>query len=95
METARAPSAKFPMGDLFISVRAVEKLTGEDVSSALSRHLSKDWGDVCEEDREENELSLRKGYRLFSVYHTKDGEKFYVITVHDRSATTVLLPSDY
>lgn len=49
---------------------------------------------MCEEDREENELSLREGYRLFSVYHTKDGEKFYVITEHDRSRATVLLPSD-
>ena len=35
------------------------------------------------------------GSRLFSVYHSADGVKFYVITEGDRSATTVLLPEDY
>lgn len=60
----------------------------------LGRHLSGDWGDLCEEDKTENELSLKEGFRLFSAYETKHG-KLWIITEHDRSATTLLLPSEY
>ncbi len=35
------------------------------------------------------------GNRSFLVYYDRDGTKFYIITEHDRSVTTVLLPEDY
>ena len=35
------------------------------------RHASGDWGDVCEEDRQENEFALENELRLFSVYHLR------------------------
>ena len=54
-----------------------------------------DWGDVPPEDAAENELSLRKGFRLLSAYHTKDKEKIWIITEADRSVTTLLLPAEY
>ena len=38
---------------------------------------------------------LRDGERLLSIYHTLNGTKFYIITEADRSATTILLPSEY
>ena len=47
------------------------------------------------EDREENELSLKEGFRLFSVYHTSFNVNFWIITEADRSVTTILLPEDY
>lgn len=52
-------------------------------------------GDVSAEDRAENELSLREGFRLLSVYQTASGTRFWIITEADRSATTVLLPEEY
>ena len=54
-----------------------------------------DWGELCEEDRQENEFSLREGFRLLSAYTSAQGEKFWVITERDRSVTTVLLPEEY
>jgi hypothetical protein len=87
--------AKFPLGQLVATPAALGKLTHNDIQAALDRHLSGDWGDLDEEDRAENELALTKGLRLFSVYHGANGVKFYIITEHDRSLTTVLLPSDY
>jgi hypothetical protein len=66
-----------------------------DIARALIRHGKGDWGDVSGADREENELSLKDGYRLLSVYHDRKGVKFWIITEADRSATTVLLPDDY
>ena len=48
-----------------------------------------------DEDWEANEVGLAHGERLFSVYLSSRGQKFYVITEWDRSLTTILLPSDY
>lgn len=61
----------------------------------LKRHVTGDWGIVCKEDAEENEFSLTNGYRLLSAYLTAKGEKLWIITEADRSATTILLPEEY
>lgn len=66
-----------------------------DVLVCLQRHAVGDWGDCCVEDWEENDLSLEHGWRLFSVFHDRNGVKFWVITEADRSATTVLIPEEY
>jgi hypothetical protein len=57
--------------------------------------MSCDWGDLDEDDVRENELSLEKGFRLLSNYRTGKGQPLWVITEADRSATTVLLPTEY
>lgn len=85
----------FPLGRTVITANALGKLLTDDVIEALNRHAAGDWGEVCPEDRQENELSLCKGFRLLSVYQSKAGEKFWVITEADRSVTTILLPEDY
>lgn len=89
------PKSRFPLGSLYVTAAVDKLLDPLDISQALSRHAQGDWGDVCEDDRKENELSLAEGYRLFSVYHTRTGVKFWIITERDRRATTVLLPDDY
>jgi hypothetical protein len=38
---------------------------------------------------------MGKRLRLFSVYHSQAGKKFWIITEADRSVTTVLLPENY
>ena len=87
--------AKFPLGQTVITPGARDTLNPEDVQAALRRHASGDWGDVGDADRRENELSLTQGFRLLSVYHDRSGTKFWIITEADRSATTILLPSEY
>jgi hypothetical protein len=61
----------------------------------VSRHQAGDWGEVLPEDQAENEYSLQHGFRLLSAYRTANGVKLWVITKADRSATTILLPSEY
>src|ERR671924_2435364 len=61
----------------------------------LSRHLRGDWGDLCPEDKTENELSLKHGFRLISSYRVTENENLWVITEADRPTTTVLLPDEY
>jgi hypothetical protein len=67
---------------------------GLNLLAYLMRHLKGDWGDLCPEDKAENNLSLRSGFRLLSAYETPLG-KLWVITEADRSATTFLLPDEY
>jgi hypothetical protein len=93
METTTKRS--FPLGQVVATPNALRSLSTGDIAKALARHAACDWGDLSPEDWKENEFSLREGFRLFSVYHTEHGQKFWVITEADRSATTVLMPEDY
>ena len=67
---------------------------GIDLLAYLKRHLTGDWGDLCEADKAENAFSLKNGFRLLSAYTTPCG-KLWIITEADRSATTFLLPDEY
>jgi hypothetical protein len=87
--------ASFPLGQIVATPNALSQLANDDIQAALRRHATGDWGDCNAGDWQENELSLREGFRLFSVYHSVAGAKFWVITEADRSATTVLMPEDY
>jgi hypothetical protein len=84
------------LGALVMTGTAFATLHREDVKAALlHRHARGDWGELCREDWEANEQALFENGRLFSVYHDRSGQKFYIITEYDRSLTTILLPEDY
>ena len=95
MPSAFALMPKFPLGQTVITANAKAALPELDVLMALQRHHSGDWGDVDNHDRQMNEQGLHSGGRLVSIYKSVRGQKFYIITEWDRSATTVLLPEDY
>jgi hypothetical protein len=88
------PATKFPLGQIVMTANAADRLDAVAVVEALRRHALGDWGDLCPEDARENELSLKEGFRLLSVYGT-DERRFWIITEADRSVTTVLMPEDY
>jgi hypothetical protein len=88
---------RFALGQTFITPGAEEALqiAGQTAIEFLRRHMSGDWGELSDEDVKENESSLREGLRLLSAYQTRKGQKLWIITEADRSATTILLPSEY
>ena len=88
---------KFPLGQLVATPGALAALKEAKVGfwPYVQRHQEGDWGSVCQEDAAENELSLKEGFRLLSVYSLPDGCKIWIITEADRSATTILLPVEY
>ena len=88
-------AAKFYTGQIVITPGASSKLSQDDVLGGLIRHMSGDWGELDEHDWKENEAALEHGFRLFSQYRVRDGAKFWIITEHDRSVTTILLPDEY
>ncbi len=67
----------------------------EELKGLIDRHVSEDWGDLGEADKQENQLSVERGFRIFSAYNTQSGFRVWVITEADRSYTTALLPQDY
>jgi hypothetical protein len=85
---------KFSLGEVVATANALTTLDPADIQQGLSRHSRGDWGDICDDDRKANELSLKQGCRLMSVYGSGD-KRFWIITEADRSVTTVLLPLDY
>jgi hypothetical protein len=91
---------KFKSGRLIVTRGVNDLIANNDkfarhVQLSLKRHLAGDWGDVCDDDRVANELALREGDRLFSVYHSEGLPIIWVITEWDRSVTTTLFPEEY
>ena len=86
---------KFPLGRLVMTTHARGLLNPIDVSRCLIRHMNGDPGNVSPEDRAENEFSIVNGFRIVSSYEDRNKIQFWVITEHDRSKTTILLPEDY
>lgn len=91
-------TARFHSGRTYATPGALRALEEARQAPAefLDRHLSGDWGEMDEHDSRLNDRALESGEdRIFSSYHTSAGEKLWIITEWDRSATTVLLPSEY
>ena len=88
---------RFPLGRIVATPGALAALeeAGEIPDTFLKRHVTGDWGEVDEHDRQENEFSVAHGFRLLSAYTVTNGTKLWIITEADRSATTILLPSEY
>lgn len=87
--------ALFQLGEVVSTPGALAALTTQDIQLALERHQRGDWGELCPEDRCENNLSVVDGYRLLSSYIGQNKTKFWIITEADRSVTTILLPDEY
>jgi hypothetical protein len=94
--------AKFHPGKIVATPGALEALqaAGQTPEEFLARHLTGDWGDLDNEDRQLNDDALVDGSRLLSAYVTRKNERLWIITeaADDggrRLATTVLKPEDY
>jgi len=91
---------KFSLGQMVMTCGIADKVAEDDGFSAfvlksMGRHARGDWGNLCDDDRKENEYALDKRLRLFSAYEHKIHPKIWIITEADRSVTTVLFPNEY
>ncbi len=76
------------------ALRALEEASAGSME-LLRRHQKGDWGQMSETDKLMNVEAVSSYSRLFSAYELSTGKRIWVITEADRSATTILLPSDY
>jgi hypothetical protein len=87
----------FELGRIVITPAALDFCERHDsvyVERLLQRHQTGDWGDMDQEDKATNDRAVQRGGRIFSGYHFGE-DRLWIITEADRSATTILLPSDY
>ena len=91
------PGARFNLGQVVATPAAIDALVDNEVTAIpyLLRHVMGDWGDMSDEDKAENDYAIGRHLRIFSAYTLPDGTKIWVLTEADRSATTILRPSDY
>jgi hypothetical protein len=74
---------------------AAFEASGDDPLAFLIKHVSLDPGDLDAHDIRENQLSVEQGFRILSAYRLSDQTRIWIITEHDRSVTTFLLPDEY
>ena len=95
--------AKFQLGQL-TATRGVADLMAENAAFArftqisFARYQRGDWGDLCEEDAAMNDSAATNGDdRILAAYDNAEHPawKIWIITEWDRSATTILFPSEY
>ena len=94
---------KFLIGRL-VATHGVASLMQEEpdfdrfAKDAFRRYLDADWGEMCESDKQQNDMALiHKDNRIFASYENAahPGWKLWIITEYDYSATTLLFPSEY
>ena len=88
--------ALFELGTVVATPGALQCCKHYHISpvTLIARHANGDWGELCASDIQANVDALAFDGRVLSSY-VIDGKKLYVITEWDRSATTLLLASEY
>jgi hypothetical protein len=93
---------KFSLGRIVATPGALHALHDAAQTSGefFARHVTGDWGDLDDEDRNLNNAALIDGSRILSAYTTRKRERIWGITeavneVGLRYCTTILKPEEY
>jgi hypothetical protein len=88
---------RFPLGNIYVTPGAMDALqdANQHAGEFINRHARLERGELGDEDHRENLYSVTRPLRIFSAYRTARGVKVWCVTEADRSATTLLLPSEY
>ncbi len=94
---------KFAVGHVVATPGAIQACGYELLAKCFGRHVQADWGVVDKEDAATNDDALKHGNRILSAYAIDEAKPskgwgyntLWIITEADRSATTILLPSEY
>ena len=86
-------TARFPLGQIVATPGALELLqeTGFSAAALISRHVHGSWGDLCEEDRTDNEFAVTRRLRILSCYRLVDAERLAATPREKRSSLPTLL----
>lgn len=94
--------AKFEIGTLLATSGVGDKINESQmfyafIRDCFNRYVRRDWGDTCTEDKQSNDNAVAKGNgRIFASYeYPPEKSRVWFITECDRSATTILFPSEY
>lgn len=89
-------STRVSPGCVFVSLGALDALNAVHAPLAhlLIRHMRGDWGRLTDEDWQRNEHALTTENYLLSSYILSSGQKIWMLTTREWSATFVLLPTE-
>ena len=90
-------SSFFETGDIVTTPAAKKILNNEKdnhISLLIRRHSTCDFGNLTQDEIQQNHLALNEGEQVISKYQVA-GQDIYVITEHDRSYTTIMLFQEY
>jgi hypothetical protein len=95
--TSTQNNVRFALGQIVATPGALDAIeeAGQLPRDFINGHARLEQGELSDDDYRENLYSVDKQLRIFSAYKTVKGEKLWLITEADRSATTILLPSEY
>ena len=95
--SVRRAGPRFKLGRILATPGALEVIADARISivDLLIRHMSGDWGDLPDSDRQQNNAAITTGQRILSSYILPGGRTVWLITEADRYATTFLLPGEY
>jgi hypothetical protein len=79
------------LGRIIMTPGVKKSLSGEDVLSALLRHLR----DTKTDSQAGCVPEKLEGCRVLQAYRSRMGQCFWVITEADRTVTTVLMPEEF
>jgi hypothetical protein len=96
-QTIRQVKPLFPLGATLATPAALNVLEKAEITagSLFDRHITGDWGDLDQDDKNSNDDAVKSGASIFSSYDLPTKATVWIITEADRSATTILLPSEY
>ncbi len=86
----------FQLGRVVATPAALSLLEGHNLTALhfVQKHVTGQFGDLCDEDKEANNEAIWNGERVLSSYKIGN-EKLWVITEADRSSTCCLLSQEY
>lgn len=86
----------FTLGTVVATPDAIRRMQALhiDPASLLKRHANGDWGELCPEDKETNDQSVKTKGMILSCYG-KDDKRIWIITDPGHETTTLLLPENY
>lgn len=83
----------FEPGDCMLtpSARALLDACQQPPAEFIHRHLTGDWGQLSEEERQANEVAICQHLPVRSTYRTRNGASIVVLTAADRASTTIMV----
>ncbi len=91
---------KFQLGTVYItqgikSLIENKPILEVSINIFLEIYQRGNWGVMSDSDKKINDAALQNNDRIFAAYMLDDNTKIWIITEHDRSFTTILLPHEY
>ena len=76
VSATRKTKPLFSLGNIYLTPGAIEVLNENrlDVTALLRRHVSGDWGDLDNEDKQMNDDALNCGARIFSGLRRREAK---------------------